>query len=228
MLHEVLLLEKRSVHSVHWKHLLLSRDFPSGGSNNAITDIDFEVAEICHGWELYNKGTRGILLSLTIKDNLKRRSVNMSSEVASKIVATNPIGYRINLLPHFDIIYSFVGTHLKYTKIVVLKCIHVKTKPLFIASVSFKISYHSTNKMPYIYISMSSISYNDVVTWKYFRVNGPLCVEFAFHRWIPQQRPVTWSFDVFFDPRLKQQFSKQWCRRGFETLSHSLWRHCNA
>ena len=43
----------------------------------------------------------------------------------------------------------------------------------------------------------------------------------------PSQRPVTWSFDVFFEVRLNKQFSKQsWCR-WFETLSGSLWRHCN-
>ena len=36
-----------------------------------------------------------------------------------------------------------------------------------------------------------------------FRVTGPLCGAFTGFRWIPPaQRPVTWSFDVFFDPRL--------------------------
>ena len=43
----------------------------------------------------------------------------------------------------------------------------------------------------------------------------------------PAQRPVRRSFDVFFDLRLKQQLSKHWRRRWFETLSRSLWRHCN-
>ena len=43
----------------------------------------------------------------------------------------------------------------------------------------------------------------------------------------PAQRPVTRSFDVFFDPRPNKRFSKQ--RRGwwFETQSRSLWRHRN-
>ena len=65
-----------------------------------------------------------------------------------------------------------------------------------------------------------------------FRVTGPLCGEFAGHRWIPltkasdaelwcflsvpeqtvtskfpTQRPVTWSFDVFLDLRLNRQLS---------------------
>ena len=35
-----------------------------------------------------------------------------------------------------------------------------------------------------------------------FRVTGHLCGKFTGHRWIPAQRPVTLSFDVFFDLRL--------------------------
>ena len=41
------------------------------------------------------------------------------------------------------------------------------------------------------------------------------------------QRPVTWSFEVFFDLRLNQQLSTQWRRRPSETPSRSLWRQCN-
>ena len=44
----------------------------------------------------------------------------------------------------------------------------------------------------------------------------------------PAQRPLTRSFYVFFDLRLKQQLSKQWRRWWFETRSCSIWRHCNA
>ena len=43
----------------------------------------------------------------------------------------------------------------------------------------------------------------------------------------PAQRPVTRSFDVFFDLRLNKRLSKQSWGWWFETLSHSLWRHCN-
>ena len=54
-----------------------------------------------------------------------------------------------------------------------------------------------------------------------FCVTGPLCGEF------PVQRPVTWSFDVFFDLRLNKQWYKQSWGWWFETLSGPLWRHCN-
>ena len=82
------------------------------------------------------------------------------------------------------------------------------------------------------------------------RSTHPLYLYFLFSRWrhemeicsallalcagnsqvtgeFPSQRPVTWSFDVFFDLRLTKRLSKQSRRRWFETPSHSLWRHCN-
>ena len=37
-----------------------------------------------------------------------------------------------------------------------------------------------------------------------FRVTGPLCGEFTGPGEFPTQRPVTRSFDVFFDLRLNQ------------------------
>ena len=43
----------------------------------------------------------------------------------------------------------------------------------------------------------------------------------------PTQRPVTWSFDVFFDLCLNKWLSKQSWGRWFETPSRSLWRHCH-
>ena len=52
-----------------------------------------------------------------------------------------------------------------------------------------------------------------------FRVTGP--GEF------PTQRPVTRSFDVFFDLRLNNRLSKHSWGWWFETLSCSLWRHRN-
>ena len=51
--------------------------------------------------------------------------------------------------------------------------------------------------------------------------NSPASGEF------PAQRPVTRSFDVFFDVCLNKQFRKQsWCW-WFEMPSRPLWRHCN-
>ena len=43
----------------------------------------------------------------------------------------------------------------------------------------------------------------------------------------PSHRPVTRSFDVFFDLRLNKRLSKQPRRRWCETPSQSLWCHCN-
>ena len=60
-----------------------------------------------------------------------------------------------------------------------------------------------------------------------FRVTGPLCREFTGPGEFPTQRPVTRSFDVFFDLRLNKRLSKQPRGWWFETQSWSLWRHCN-
>ena len=51
--------------------------------------------------------------------------------------------------------------------------------------------------------------------------NSPVTGEF------PSQRPVTRSFDVFFDLRLNKRLSKQSWGWWFETLSRPLWRHRN-
>ena len=61
-----------------------------------------------------------------------------------------------------------------------------------------------------------------------FRVTGPLCGEFTGPGEFPAQRPVTWSFDVFFDLRLNKRLSKQPWGWWFETPSWSFWRHRNA
>ena len=60
-----------------------------------------------------------------------------------------------------------------------------------------------------------------------FRVTGPLCGEFTGPDEFHTQRPVTRSFDVFFDLRLNKRLSKQPWGWWFEALSWSLWRHCN-
>ena len=60
--------------------------------------------------------------------------------------------------------------------------------------------------------------HDDVIKW----TNSPVTGEF------PSKRPVTQSFDVFFDlcPK-KKTVEKQSRRRWFETSSRPLWRHCN-
>ena len=61
-----------------------------------------------------------------------------------------------------------------------------------------------------------------------FRVTGPLGGEFTGPGEFPTQRPVTRSFDVFFDLCLNKRLSKQPLGWWFETPPWSLWRHCNA
>ena len=51
--------------------------------------------------------------------------------------------------------------------------------------------------------------------------NSPVTGEF------PAPRPVTRSFEVFFDLRLNKRLSKQWLGWWLETQSCSLWRHCS-
>ena len=51
--------------------------------------------------------------------------------------------------------------------------------------------------------------------------NSPVPGEF------PTQRPVTWSFDIFFDLRLNKRLSKQSWGWWFETLLRPFWRHSN-
>ena len=51
--------------------------------------------------------------------------------------------------------------------------------------------------------------------------NSPAIGEF------PAQRPVTRSFNVFFDLCLNKRSSKQWWGWCFDTPSRSLWRHFN-
>ena len=61
-----------------------------------------------------------------------------------------------------------------------------------------------------------------------FRVTGLLCGEFTGYRWVPHtQRPVTRSFDVYFDLRLNKRLSKQWWCWWFKTPPRPLWRHRN-
>ena len=70
--------------------------------------------------------------------------------------------------------------------------------------------------------------HDDVIKWKHFSAllalivgNSPITGEF------PSQRPVTWSFDVYFDLCLTKRLSKHSKRWRFETPFHSLWRYCN-
>ena len=54
-----------------------------------------------------------------------------------------------------------------------------------------------------------------------------LCGEFTGPGEFPAQRPVTRTFDIFFDLRVNKRLSKQSWGWWFETPSWSLWRQCN-
>ena len=91
-----------------------------------------------------------------------------------------------------------------------------------------------------------TVNHDDVIKWKHFQRDWPFvrgihrspvisphkCQWPAFSAWLaicagnsrvtgefPAQRPVTRSFDVFFDLRLKKRLSKQSLGWWFETLS---------
>ena len=59
-----------------------------------------------------------------------------------------------------------------------------------------------------------------------FRVTGSLWGEFTGQPRIPL-RPVTRSFDDFYDLHLNKRLNKPLRRRLFETPLRLLWRHCN-
>ena len=60
--------------------------------------------------------------------------------------------------------------------------------------------------------------HDDVIKWKHFLRHWPF---------VRVQRPVTRSFDVFFDLRLNKRLSKRSWGWWFETLSRALWRRRN-
>ena len=87
-----------------------------------------------------------------------------------------------------------------------------------------------TTLLIYIYIWLSQHGHLSSTWWRHQME--------AFSAWLaicagnspvpgelPAQRPVTRSFDVFFDLRLNKRLSKQSRGWWFETPSRSLWRH---
>ena len=67
--------------------------------------------------------------------------------------------------------------------------------------------------------------HDDVIKWKHIPRYWPFVRR--IHRSFPSQRPVTRSFDVFFDLRLNKRLSKQSWGWWFEASSRPLWRHFN-
>ena len=71
-------------------------------------------------------------------------------------------------------------------------------------------------------------SHDDVIKWKHFPRYWPFVR--GIHRSpvnSPHKRPVTRSFDIYFDLRLNKRLSKQSRCWWLETPSRSLWRHRN-
>ena len=70
-------------------------------------------------------------------------------------------------------------------------------------------------------------THDDVIKWKHFPRYWPFVRNSPVPGEFPIRRPVTWSFDVFFDLRPIIRLSKQWWGWWFYKPSCSLWRHCN-
>ena len=68
--------------------------------------------------------------------------------------------------------------------------------------------------------------HDDVIKWKHFPLYWPFVRELVPGEF-PAQRPVTQSFDAFFDLHPNKWLSKQWWCWWFETPSCPLWRHRN-
>ena len=60
-----------------------------------------------------------------------------------------------------------------------------------------------------------------------FRVTDHLCGEFTVHRWIPRTKASDAELMFSLIGALNKRLSKQSWGWWFETLSGTLWRHCN-
>ena len=76
--------------------------------------------------------------------------------------------------------------------------LEISERGLYLSIISFRLCLYTVKTAPH----------DDVIKWKLFRVTGPLCGEFTGPGEFPAQRPVTRSFDVFFDLRLNKRLSK--------------------
>ena len=66
---------------------------------------------------------------------------------------------------------------------------------------------------------------DDVIKWKHFPRYWPFVRGIHQSAVVPAQRPVTRSFDVFFDLHLNKRLSEQSWGWWFGTPSHPFWRH---
>ena len=104
------------------------------------------------------------------------------------------------------------------------QCVYclMESPPIFVRSFSFSNTWFKRFLKRSTSFSMMTSSNGNI-----FRVTGPLCGEFTGSSEFPAQRPVTRSFDVFFDLRLNKRLSKQPWGLWTETSPLSSWRHGN-
>ena len=70
-------------------------------------------------------------------------------------------------------------------------------------------------------------AHDDVIKWKHFPRYWPFVRGIHRSPVNSPQRPVTRSFDVFFDLHPNKRLSKHWWGWWFDTPSCPLWRHRN-
>ena len=101
-------------------------------------------------------------------------------------------------------------------------------------SLSYSLKHNSTGEHS-LHISWRTRQLHLYFLFSWWRHQMETCsASLAFvrgiHRWL-RGIPLTQTSDAelwcFFDLRLNKRFNKQSRRRWFETLSRSLWRHCN-
>ena len=89
---------------------------------------------------------------------------------------------------------------------------------------------HPLQSIQFAYIAASCVQVKRYSWWRHQTFsalldlcegNSPVTGEFS------SQRPMTLSFDIFFDLRPNKRLSKPSRHQLFETPSRSLWRHCN-
>ena len=78
-----------------------------------------------------------------------------------------------------------------------------------------------------VYWHIYAASHDDVIKRKNFPRYWPFVWGIRLTGEFPTQRPMTRSFDVFFDLRLNKLLSKQSWGWWFETLLRPLWRYYN-
>ena len=83
----------------------------------------------------------------------------------------------------------------------------------------------SYNMFNVLWCFQSWFGHDDVIKWKHFPCYWPFVRPFTGSGEFPAQRPVTRSFDVFFDLCLNKRLRKQSWGWWFETLSRPLWHY---